>query len=107
MTGTTCGSLSRLTIYLLIEANSYNTMTLNKVGQNFHRNLALCRHPEIYQGEVKVMSWNDPDKEDTTIYKVVVNHEEQYSIWPEYKQNPPGWKNVGKVGPKAECLAHI
>jgi len=31
------------------------------------------------------MSWYDPDKEDTTIYKVVVNHEEQYSIWPEYK----------------------
>jgi uncharacterized protein YbdZ (MbtH family) len=53
------------------------------------------------------MSWYDPDKEDTTIYKVVVNHEEQYSIWPEYKDNPPGWKDVGKVGQKAECLAYI
>jgi uncharacterized protein YbdZ (MbtH family) len=53
------------------------------------------------------MSWSDPDREDTTIYKVVVNHEEQYSIWPEYKENPLGWKDVGKVGPKAECLAHI
>jgi uncharacterized protein YbdZ (MbtH family) len=53
------------------------------------------------------MSWHDPDKEDTTIYKVVVNHEEQYSIWPEYKENPLGWKDVGKVGPKAECLAYI
>jgi uncharacterized protein YbdZ (MbtH family) len=53
------------------------------------------------------MSWHDPDKEDTTIYKVVVNHEEQYSIWPEYKENPRGWKDVGKVGPKTECLAHI
>ena len=53
------------------------------------------------------MSWHDPDREDTTIYKVVVNHEEQYSIWPEYKENPLGWKDVGKVGPKAECLAHI
>jgi uncharacterized protein YbdZ (MbtH family) len=53
------------------------------------------------------MSWHDPDKEDTTIYKVVVNHEEQYSIWPEYKENPLGWNDVGKVGPKAECLAHI
>jgi len=53
------------------------------------------------------MAWNDTDREDTTIYKVVVNHEEQYSIWPEYKENPLGWKDIGKVGPKAECLAHI
>lgn len=53
------------------------------------------------------MSWNDPDREDTTIYKVVVNDEEQYSIWPEYKENPRGWYDVGKVGPKAECLAYI
>jgi len=53
------------------------------------------------------MSWHDPDKEDTTIYKVVVNHEEQYSIWPERKENPLGWNSVGKSGTKAECLAHI
>jgi uncharacterized protein YbdZ (MbtH family) len=53
------------------------------------------------------MSWYDPDREDTTVYKVVINHEEQYSIWPEYKENPLGWNDVGKVGPKAECLAYI
>jgi uncharacterized protein YbdZ (MbtH family) len=53
------------------------------------------------------MGWNDPDREDTTIYKVVVNHEEQYSIWPEYKQIPLGWKEAGKSGAKAECLAYI
>jgi uncharacterized protein YbdZ (MbtH family) len=53
------------------------------------------------------MRWNDPDKEDTTIYKVVVNHEEQYSIWQEYKENPLGWKDAGKVGSKDECLAYI
>lgn len=47
------------------------------------------------------------DTEDTTIYKVVVNHEEQYSIWPEYRENPLGWRDAGKVGSKAECLAHI
>lgn len=53
------------------------------------------------------MSWNDSDREDTTIYKVVVNHEEQYSIWPEYKENPLGWKDAGKSGPKDECLDYI
>ena len=53
------------------------------------------------------MSLYDPDKEDTTVYKVVVNHEEQYSIWPDYKDMPHGWKDVGKVGLKADCLAFI
>jgi uncharacterized protein YbdZ (MbtH family) len=53
------------------------------------------------------MSLYDPDREDTTIYKVVVNHEEQYSIWPEYKELPLGWKDVGKSGAKPECLAYI
>ena len=53
------------------------------------------------------MSMQHSEDEDKTIYKVVVNHEEQYSIWPEYKENPLGWNEVGKVGPKAECLAYI
>jgi uncharacterized protein YbdZ (MbtH family) len=53
------------------------------------------------------MSWNDPEKEDTTLYKVVMNHEEQYSIWPDYKEIPIGWKHVGKSGSRAECLAYI
>ena len=47
------------------------------------------------------------EEEDKTIYKVVRNHEEQYSIWPEYKPNPLGWDDVGKAGTKAECLAYI
>ncbi|WP_315790956.1 MbtH family protein [Fischerella sp. JS2] len=47
------------------------------------------------------------DKEDTTIYKVVVNHEEQYSIWPSDRDNPLGWTNVGKSGSKQECLDYI
>jgi MbtH protein len=47
------------------------------------------------------------DDEDTTTYKVVVNHEEQYSIWPADRENPPGWRDGGKEGSKAECLNHI
>lgn len=53
------------------------------------------------------MSLHDPDREDTTVYKVVVNHEEQYSIWPEYKEAPLGWKEVGVSGQKPECLSYI
>ena len=38
--------------------------------------------------------------QDSTIYKVVVNHEEQYSIWFADRENPPGWREVGKQGPE-------
>ena len=47
------------------------------------------------------------EREDNTIYKVVVNHEEQYSIWPVHRENPLGWNDGGKEGTKAECLAYI
>jgi MbtH protein len=50
---------------------------------------------------------NPNDEEDLTIYKVVVNHEEQYSIWPADRENALGWNDAGKTGPKAECLAYI
>jgi MbtH protein len=49
------------------------------------------------------MSWDDED----AIFEVVKNHEEQYSIWPHYKQIPAGWRAVGKAGSKRECLAYI
>ena len=44
---------------------------------------------------------------DETIYKVVVNHEEQYSIWFADRDLPAGWKEAGKEGVKEECLAYI
>lgn len=47
------------------------------------------------------------ETEDRTVYKVVVNHEEQYSIWPADRENPPGWRDAGKSGLKAECLAYV
>jgi len=49
------------------------------------------------------MSWDDDD----AVFNVVMNHEEQYSIWPDYKAIPSGWKAVGKVGKKQECLDYI
>jgi MbtH protein len=45
--------------------------------------------------------------EETIIYKVVINHEEQYSIWPASRENPLGWQDAGKSGLKTECLAYI
>lgn len=49
------------------------------------------------------MSWDSED----TVFKVVVNHEEQYSIWPDYLELPKGWNEVGKSGKKQECLDFI
>lgn len=48
------------------------------------------------------------EQEDKTIYIVVINQEEQYSIWPECRhQLPSGWHDVGKHGTKQECLDYI
>ncbi len=47
------------------------------------------------------------DYEDTTIYAVVVNDEEQYSIWPADRERPLGWHDAGFEGPKHECLEYI
>ena len=49
------------------------------------------------------MSWG----EEKTVFIVVINHEEHYSIWPTYKEIPAGWRAEGKSGKKAECLAYI
>jgi MbtH protein len=50
---------------------------------------------------------NNNDWEDRITYKVLVNHEEQYSIWPADRENAPGWRDAGKTGSKEECLAYI
>jgi uncharacterized protein YbdZ (MbtH family) len=47
------------------------------------------------------------EQEDKTIYAVIVNHEEQYSIWPADRELPLGWQEAGKQGLKEECLAYI
>jgi len=44
---------------------------------------------------------------DNTVFQVVMNLEEQYSIWPEYKSVPEGWKVTGFSGDKQACLSHI
>ena len=50
---------------------------------------------------------NQEQQEDQITYNVVINEEEQYSIWPDYKEVPFGWREVGKSGSKQECLDYI
>jgi MbtH protein len=49
------------------------------------------------------LSWGD----DQTEFVVVMNEEDQYSIWPSYKPIPAGWRDVGRRGSKSDCLAYI
>ena len=45
--------------------------------------------------------------DDDRQYDVVINDEEQYSIWFVGRELPPGWRTVGTRGTRRECLAHI
>ena len=48
-----------------------------------------------------------PEAQETRPHAVVINDEEQYSIWPADRDMPPGWHGDGFSGPEADCLAHI
>lgn len=65
------------------------------------------REEKVHKQTTLAVPPSGEDEEDTTIYKVVINHEEQYSIWPAYRELPLGWTSVGKEGRKSECLSYI
>jgi MbtH protein len=68
-----------------------------------HCDRRIMQHRHVRSEEEAVMAFD----RDDTVFKVVVNHEEQYSIWPDYKPVPKGWREVGKTGLKQECLEYI
>ena len=47
------------------------------------------------------------DNNASAEYIVLVNHEEQYSIWPASRPIPDGWRSEGPNGSKETCLAYI
>lgn len=47
------------------------------------------------------------EKKNERIYKVLVNQEEQYSIWPADQKTPNGWEKVGPTGIKEVCLSYV
>ncbi|MEZ4767256.1 MAG: MbtH family protein [Caldilineales bacterium] len=40
-------------------------------------------------------------------FKVVINHEEQYSLWPARVDNPSGWRDAGAAGSPQDCIRYI
>lgn len=47
------------------------------------------------------------DSNDTRTYTVLVNAEEQYSLWLQDLAVPAGWRSAGKIGTKQECLDYV
>ncbi len=47
------------------------------------------------------------NSDERLVFKVLLNDEEQYSLWPDDREIPNGWREAGKSGTKAECLAYI
>jgi MbtH protein len=46
-------------------------------------------------------------EEDTREYQVLVNSEEQYSLWLAGQAIPNGWRQVGPTGQKQVCLDYV
>lgn len=76
--------------------------------------LEVCMHLSRKQPEAR-LPWSSVSsprgmsvtESESAIYKVVVNHEDQYSIWLSDRESPQGWRDAGRQGSKAECLAYI
>jgi uncharacterized protein YbdZ (MbtH family) len=64
-------------------------------------------HRDIREEEEEEEEMRRETQKDNLTYKVVINHEKQYSIWPAYREPSLGWREAGKEDPKNECLAHI
>jgi MbtH protein len=54
-----------------------------------------------------VQHGDSPDEEDDGLYAVVVNLEQQFSIWPADREPPAGWTKTGTRGTRTGCLRHI
>ncbi|HEX6596910.1 MAG TPA: MbtH family NRPS accessory protein, partial [Acidimicrobiales bacterium] len=76
------------------------------VARSIHENLDNLRARKI-DGRLASGAMTDRQRADATVYKVVVNHEEQYSVWPADRENATGWRDAGKTGTRDECTEYI
>ncbi len=93
-------------------------MTRNRVGKNQDRYKDVFWEA-VYDGlrpsparadsesGMKTISVPDGRQDDVALCEVILNREEQYSIWPAYRALPPDWRPAGKRGTRRECLAYI
>jgi MbtH protein len=91
--------ITRLSSYQNLPSVKITLFLYQKTAQFLSvANICLCSHRNFRK---QIMS------EFQATYTVVINHEEQYSIWLVGKELPIGWREVGKSGSKQECLDYI
>jgi MbtH protein len=44
---------------------------------------------------------------EATVFVVLINDEDQHSLWPKFKEIPAGWRQVGPTGTKEDCLKYV
>jgi uncharacterized protein YbdZ (MbtH family) len=49
----------------------------------------------------------NPFEDENAEYLVLINDEQQYSLWPAFRDIPAGWKATGPKGKRRECLDWI
>lgn len=83
-------------------------MTTNFDQRRLHAGGQMVFFPCLPDGGVfEEEAMLENEREDTRTYVVVVNHEEQYSIWFAERPLPLGWRSCEKTGTKQECLNYI
>jgi MbtH protein len=94
--GRTIGMLGKIA-----QANSPGTLRAETINHSGHT-------PAVLETQaLRMIDMTDRSESNEAIYVVVMNGEEQYSIWPDDKRIPDGWRAVGTRGAKAECLQYI
>jgi len=53
------------------------------------------------------MTTTNPFEDEARSYLVLVNHEEQHSLWPADLAVPEGWTNAAGPAPRTECLEYV
>jgi MbtH protein len=85
----------------IAQANSPGTLRAETINHSGHT-------PAVLETQaLRMIDMTDRSESNEAIYVVVMNGEEQYSIWPDDKRIPDGWRAVGTRGAKAECLQYI
>jgi MbtH protein len=85
----------------LAQANLPGTLRAETINHS-------CPTPAVLETHaLRMIDMTDRSESDEAIHVVVMNDEEQYSIWPDDKRIPDGWRAVGTRGSKAECLQYI
>jgi uncharacterized protein YbdZ (MbtH family) len=49
----------------------------------------------------------NPFEDENAEYLVLINDEQQYSLWPAFRDIPAGWRATGPKGKRRECLDWI